>query len=175
MGLYGIAWVLMGVNGCCVGACGRSVAPLRRAVAKKAWRAARLALLGRLAGPPNASASRDAVPCLRAPRGFAMVGVSAEVTCLTHPAGGTPRAWVGGPASRSPGVGPGHVRRQERLMMTAQEARTRHAGVRFLCDGFFIGFIGFARSSATMLAGTHLPTNRLWSVGGFPCPPRWPM
>ena len=51
-------------------------------------------------------------------------------------------------------------------MMTAQEARTRHAGVRFLCFGFFIGFIGFARSSATMLAGTRLPATRLWSGVG---------
>ena len=110
-------------------------------------------------------------PCLRAPRGFAMVAVSIEVTT-----GGAARmGWWTSFAVACGWAGSRRVRRQERLTMTAQEARTRHAGVRFLCDGFFIGFIGFARSSATMLAGTHLPTNRLWSVGGFPCPPRWPM
>src|SRR5215831_4448147 len=45
-------------------------------------------------------------PCSAcAPQGFAMVGVCAEVTCLTHPAGGTPRAWVGGPARGRLGLG----------------------------------------------------------------------
>jgi len=138
----------------------------QRTVAKEAWRAARLALLGRLAGRPNASASRDAVLCLRSPR--VRNGRRLRRGDLPYAPGGRDAARMGWwTRSRSPGAGPGQgVRRQERLTMTAQEARTRHAGVRFLCFGFFIGFIGFARSSATMLAGTRLPTTRLWSGVG---------
>src|SRR5262249_56645102 len=119
-GVHGPIWDCMGFDGSQWVLCGRlwtKRRALRRAVAKKGWRAARLALLGRLAGQPNASASRDAVLCLRSPR--VRNGRRLRRGDLPYAPGGRDAARMGWWArSRSPGAGPGQgVRRQARLAM----------------------------------------------------------